>query len=164
MRIISERKAIDANTKSAFESDDILLVKTGRSVTRRHPRSAGVRLRNHSTRISLRYRVIRSIDTVLAQMASRLSVRNSYWRTPRQGRRQPALSLGIFNQEPSYSPPALGGAAADCGDPGPGGGAQGQAPRRPCPARHPHPSHLPRPLRRPDNNSKSCPNWRCCCA
>ena len=49
---------------------------------------------------------------------------------------------------PSHSPSAPGGATANCGDPGPGGGAQGQAPRRPRPARHPHPSHLPRPLRR----------------
>ncbi len=52
--------------------------------------------------------------------------------------------------EASRSPaPAAGGAAADCGGAGPGGGVAGQAPRRPRPTRHPHPIHLPRPLRRP---------------
>ena len=48
----------------------------------------------------------------------------------------------------------LGRAAADCGDAGPGGGAAGQAPRRPRPTRHPHPSHLPRHVRRPSHESE----------
>ena len=46
-------------------------------------------------------------------------------------------------------PAAAGGAAADCGGAGPGGGVAGQAPRRPRPTRLPHPIPLPRPLRRP---------------
>ena len=45
-------------------------------------------------------------------------------------------------------PPAVGGAAADCGDLGSSRGVAGQAPPRPRPTRHPHPIPLPRPLRR----------------
>ena len=52
------------------------------------------------------------------------------------------------------SPAAAGGAAADCGGAGPGGGVAGQAPRRPRPTRLPHPIPLPRPLRRPGDESE----------
>ncbi len=52
-----------------------------------------------------------------------------------------------FSNRDSASAPAF--AAADHGDPGQGGRAAGQAPRRPRPARLPHPIHIPRHVRRP---------------
>ena len=60
-------------------------------------------------------------------------------------------SIGVVARL-SSSPPAPRRAAADCGDPGQGGRAAGQAPRRPRQARHPHAVHLPRHVRRPATN------------
>ena len=63
-------------------------------------------------------------------------------------------------QDPAATPPR---AAADCGDPGQGGRAAGQAPRRPRPTRHPHPIHLPRHVRRPRHESEGVAvgrDWR----
>ncbi len=57
----------------------------------------------------------------------------------------------LANRDSAPTPPR---AAADCGDPGQGGRAAGQAPRRPRPTRHPHPIHLPRHVRRPRHESE----------
>ncbi len=54
--------------------------------------------------------------------------------------------------------PALTGPAPNCRDPGPGRSPAGQAPCRPCPTRHPYPSHLPRPLWRPCYESQVLAN------
>ena len=62
---------------------------------------------------------------------------------------RPKLAFISEYSKSNHSPAAAGGAAADCGGAGPGGGVAGQAPRRPRPTRLPHPIPLPRPLRRP---------------
>ena len=68
------------------------------------------------------------------------------WRVAAQG--QTCRSV----QDPD-PPPTPRRAEADCGDSGCGGHLAGQAPRGPRPARHPHPIHLPRHVRRSRHQS-----------
>ncbi len=67
---------------------------------------------------------------------------------------QTHLPVDKLKKLPGATSAAAGGAAADCGGAGPGGGVAGQAPRRPRPTRLPHPIPLPRPLRRPRHQSE----------